>query len=324
MRDLAGSAGIRSVGTCPGEVPVSVAELAARCQTTEQAIARSLGDRRVRVTREPPLRLALAAAHACLENAGASIEEVEAIVWFGDQPSGLRLQHELGAGGAFTLFVDGYCSEMVPALRIARDLVRDGAHGVLIVSEDRFERPYTAQRPSERGYSEITSEAGSAVLVASDAALELSAFGFATRAHDWDYWIKYHEFHEGRLPADKLPDPIGVAREEIVTRRTALERCLRAAELTVERAAHFSLPERVRPPMLSLARQLGIASAKVVAAQYGHMGRSDVVFDLERLLEGPSPVAEDDIVLMTATTGVCRCAALRRRSQKRAATDAPT
>ncbi len=313
MRDVAGAAGIRGVGTCPGELPVSITELAARCQTSEAAIARSLGDRRACVTREPPLGLALSAAKACLGNAGVSIEEVAAIVWFGDQPSGLRLQHELGAVGAFTLFVDGYCSEMVPALRIARDLVHDGTPSVLIVSEDRFERPYTAQAPSERGYSEITSEAGSAVLVGSDPVLELSAFGFATRAHDWDYWTKYHEFHGGRLSAGELPDPIGVAREEIVTRRTALERCLRAGDLTVEQPAHFSLPERVRPPMLSLARQLGIDGTKVVAAQYGHMGRSDVVFDLERLLAGPSQVADQDIVLMTATTGVCRCAALRGR-----------
>ena len=178
---------------------------------------------------------------------------------------------------------------MVPALRIARDLVRDGARRVLIVSEDRFERPYTAQPPSERGYAELTSDAGSAVLVDSDGQLELAAFGFATRAHDWDYWNKYHEFHDGRLPAEALPDPIGVAHEEVATRRAALERCLRAARLGVEQAEHFSLPERVRAPMLSLARQLGIAAEKVVPARYGHMGRSDVVFDIEQLLGEPSP-----------------------------------
>ena len=313
--------GIRSVGTCPGEVSVPVRELAARCGTTEEGIRRSLGDRDVRTTREPPLRLALSAAAACLRNADASIDEVEAIVWFGDQPSGLRIQHELGAAGAFTLFVDGYCSEMVPALHIARDLVRDGARRVLVVSEDRFDRPYTARPPSERSYAELTSDAGSAVLVERDAALELAAFGFATRAHDWDYWIGFHEFHAGRLPADALPDPIGVAREELATRRLALERCLRAAGLGVEQPTHFSLPERVRQPMLSLARQLGIDAASVVAARYGHMGRSDVVFDLERLLETPGAGAA---VLMTATTGVCRCAALRRRDQERAATAVPT
>jgi 3-oxoacyl-[acyl-carrier-protein] synthase III len=311
---LAGGAGIRSVGTCAGEISVSVSELAARCRTTEQAIARSLGGRSVRVSREPPLRLALEAATTCLRDAGASIKDVEAIVWFGHQPSGLRLQHELGATGAFTLFVDGYCSEMVPALRTARDLVRDGTRSVLIVSEDRFERLYTAQPPSERGYSEITSDAGSAALVTDDPVLELTAFGFATRAHDWDYWIKYHDFHAGRLAADGLPDAIGVAREEIDTRRTALDRCLRAAAVSIERPGHFSLPERVRPPMLSLARQLGIASDKVVAAEYGHMGRSDVIFDLERLLAAPS-AADPHIVLMTATTGVCRCAVLRRSAQ---------
>jgi 3-oxoacyl-[acyl-carrier-protein] synthase III len=305
------SAGIRRVGTCAGEIAVSIGEVAERCRTSEQAIARSLGGRNVRVTREPPLTLALEAAHTCLRDAGASVKDVEAIVWFGDQPSGLRLQHELGATDAFTLFVDGYCSEMVPALRTARDLVRDGTRSVLIVSEDRFERLYTAQPPSERGYSEITSDAGSAVLVTDNPVLELTAFGFATRAHDWDYWIKYHDFHAGRLAADELPDAIGVAREEIDTRRTALDRCLRAAALSIGQPAHFSLPERVRRPMVSLARQLGIASEKVVAAEYGHMGRSDVVFDLARVLAAPS-AADAHIVLMTATTGVCRCAALRQ------------
>jgi len=321
---MAAGVGIRSVGTCPGEVPISIRELAQRCETTEAVIERSLADRRVQVTREPPLRLVLSAADACLRSAGASIEEVDAIIWFGDQPSGLRVQQELGAAGAFTLFLHGYCSEMVPALRIAGDLVRDGARRVLIVSEDRFDRPYTAQPPSERSYADLTSDAGSAVLVERDAPLELVGFGFATRAHDWDYWIKYEEFHAGRLPAEALPDPIGVSHDEIRTRRTALERCLHAAGLTVEEPDHFSLPERVRQPLLSLARQLGIASTKVVAARFGHMGRSDVVFDLETLLDGSDPVADRAVVLMTATTGVCRCAALRWRGQERAATAVPT
>jgi 3-oxoacyl-[acyl-carrier-protein] synthase III len=323
MTDIAG-AGIRSLGTCPGEVRLSAVELAERCETTEEAIVRSLGDRYVCVSRQPPLRLAVAAANTCLRNAAASVDTVDAIVWFGDQPSGLQVQHELGAVNAFTLFLHGYCSEMVPALRIARDLVRDGTRRVLIISEDRFERPYTARAPSERTYSELTSDAGSAILVEPNASLEISAFGFATRAHDWDYWVKYHEFHAGRLPAGALPDPIGVAYEETVTRHTALERCLGAAALAVDQVEHFSLPERVRPPMLSLARQLGIASAKVVAARYGHMGRSDVVFDLERLLEASDPPSDRNVVLMTATTGVCRCAALRWRAHRRASTAAPT
>ena len=316
--------GIRSIGTCAGEIPVSVGELATRCATTEAAIARSLGDRRVVATREPALRLAVSAAQICLQRAGASIADVDGIVWFGDQPSGLRLQHELGATGAFTLFLHGYCSEMVPALRIAGDLVRDGARRVLVVSEDRFDRPYTAQPPSERGYADITSDAGSAVLVEADAPLELGAFGFATRASDWDHWVKYEQFHAGRLPAEALPNPIGVARDEVGTRRTALERCLRAAQLTVEQPEHFSLPERVRPAMLSLARQLGIAIAKVLPARYGHMGRSDVVVDLEHLLETGDRAADRAVVLMTATTGVCRCAVLRWRAQRRAATAVPT
>jgi 3-oxoacyl-[acyl-carrier-protein] synthase III len=309
--------GIRSVGTCLGEVRLGIPELAARCATSEAAIARSLGNRTVHVTHEPALRLAVSAARACLERATAAIDDVDAIVWFGDQPSGLRLQHELGGAGAFTLFVDGYCSEMVPGMRIARDLVRDGARRVLIVSEDRFDRPYTARPPSERGYAELTSDAGSAVLVERDAPVEFSGFGFATRAADWDYWIRYHAFHDGRLPADELPDPIAAAYDEIRTRRTALERCLHAAGLTLEQADRFSLPERIDAPMRSLARQLGIATTKVVPARYGHMGRSDVVVDLEALLESPAPPADRRLVLMTATTGVCRCAALR---QRRAAT----
>jgi hypothetical protein len=44
------------------------------------------------------------------------------------------------------------------------------------------------------------------------------------------------------------------------------------------------------------------------------MGRSDVVFDLARVLAAPS-AAGAHIVLMTATTGVCRCAALRQCGQ---------
>ena len=304
--------GLLAWTTLPGERSLPLAEVAARCETSEAGVLRSLGGQQVRVTDGTAYALAIDAARRCLASSETEAAALDAIVFCGEQEEGLRLQAELGATAAHGIAVGGRCDALVLAMWTAHRLVLGGGRRVLIVSGERHPTPNAGSPPTETNYRQIFSDGGAAALVGPSDRYQLLGFGFATDGRHWDYWAKDQAFRRGELPEEALPDDGQVHYDSLRTRAIALERCLADAGVSLDQIDHFSLPSRVRPLAASTARVQRIPFKRVITPTYSHLGRSDCLFDLGTLTAGDAePLRGQLLLLMMTTIGVFRCAIVR-------------
>lgn len=151
---MAGTAGtlVRSrlagIGGYLPERIVSNAELAARLDTSDAWIRERTGiqQRHIASAHETCAFMATQAARAALDDAGADVSEVDAIIVATATPdqafpaTALRVQEALGAGG-FGFDLSAACSGFVYALSVADSLIRSGAaRGVLVIGAEVYSR----------------------------------------------------------------------------------------------------------------------------------------------------------------------------------------
>lgn len=305
--------GICSWAVAPGGIELNTVDLAQVCRTTEKAVHRSLGGRTMRVTKGEPVLLARDAAQACLARVGCGASEIDAIVWLGEQLTGLRLQDELGAAAAYLMCIAGDCSEALTALSVARGLVIAGAHRVLVASGERYGYRHTDTVPTEQNYRNFLGDCGSGLLVGPTGSRRIAGLGFASRGAEWKYLAKVDALMKGEPVAGEMPFYAQVFRESIPVAQAALQRCLDDAGIQMHEVDHFCFSSiRLRPLLLPLLRILRVPETKLRAhPTFVHMGQSDVALDIQALAENPEVRPGDQAVIMASGTGVFRCVALR-------------
>lgn len=306
-----GEVRIESFAACPGERLICAAELAQSCRTSEAAIRRSLDGREMRATQHPPVLLARDAAILCVTGLSCVPDDLDAIVWLGEQSDGLRLQYELMTDRPFLLCVAGDCSEFLSGLVVGHGLVQSGCRRVLICTGETFPARHTDTAPTEQNYRNLLGDAGSAILLSRAKGPEIIAYGFASHGASWKYLEKQTELLAGQIAPEEMPFFGQVFREMLHSVRLALSRCLDQSGLTLDRIDRFCFSSiRLRPLLLPLLRMLGIPPEKHLAhSRYVHMGKSDFVYDLQALSAAGSP--GELVLLMSNGIGVIRCLTLR-------------
>ncbi|HET6182475.1 MAG TPA: beta-ketoacyl-ACP synthase III [Acetobacteraceae bacterium] len=144
MRSLLAGVG----GYLPARI-VTNDELAARVDTSDAWIRERTGirQRHVAAPHETCAFMGAEAARAALSQAGATAEDVDAVVLATSTPdqafpaTALRVQHALGVKRGFGFDLSAACAGFIYALALADDMIRAGrAAGVLVIGSEIYSR----------------------------------------------------------------------------------------------------------------------------------------------------------------------------------------
>lgn len=127
-----GPVGIAGLGLYIPSRFMTAAEVASASGLPVEVVEKKLGFRRKPVPGpdDHTIQMGVWAAEDCLKRAGAEPNDVDLVIWVGEeykeyplQTAGIKLQHEIGARRAWAFDVQLRCGTTVMALKLAKDLM---------------------------------------------------------------------------------------------------------------------------------------------------------------------------------------------------------
>ncbi|HUS65353.1 MAG TPA: hypothetical protein VMZ28_12450 [Kofleriaceae bacterium] len=321
--------GILGLGTSLAKGTLPPAALARLHGVTEEDAARVLGGARVFLSDEPGDAHAVAAARACLAQAGVAASEIDCVMWASTSKrrapfaaASLAID-ALGATEAFGLDLGSNCSELLTGMRFARAMLRDDPslrHVLLLAGEQwRDWLPGRSLEPLDGASApNVMSDGGAAVLVGRTERRALVGFGFATHGRYHDLAQLSVEVEDGRavernrLRAD-FPRDQQLALDLTRLFRKALGRCLTSSGLERTDVDHLIFPFSPPGMQAAFARALGLAPEKLVQEESAptHIGAPDLIHGLEILERSGRPAAGQRVLLGARSIGIMRFAVIR-------------
>jgi 3-oxoacyl-[acyl-carrier-protein] synthase III len=290
---------LSGISVVPGEIEMSISELASAHDTTESAIMKSLGSLRVRRTERHALDLASDAARAACAQRGISPTEIDLLIFCSyrseDEPRIARLGRDIGNPTVPLIRILGSCDVLVQAIEIARSwLGRTGGQRALLVYADKMKGPRrTDGAISEETKRSVMSDAAAALFVEPGAGLTVLGCGS----------------HYELLVAERGPDakPRSQAEElkmliaYVGSSRAALARCLTEAGVAQSDVRWFVHPLETEVVASFILSKLGAPLDRRLTNPAGisHPFGADAFFELSDAL-GSGRIGKGDLVEVVA------------------------
>jgi 3-oxoacyl-[acyl-carrier-protein] synthase III len=267
------------------------------------------------------------AARACLERAGVSPDDLDAIVLATSSPdrvqpaTATRLQHLIGARRAYAFDLNSVCSGAVFALNVADALVRSGsAARVLVVASELYSRSHL--NPRDFSTSACLGDGAAAVLVGRD---ERGHALVGSALHTDGAGADLIQIPAGgtMLPYAKMERPQDAyftmrgkdVQEFAIAQGSAVVNELLATHGIDRADVAFVVPHQANIGVLrGLASQLGIDFSKFVVTldRYGNTAAASVLIAFDDLLASRRVQRGDLVVLVVFGGGLSWAATLIR------------
>jgi 3-oxoacyl-[acyl-carrier-protein] synthase III len=299
--------GILSIATTVGEQALGVADLAAKYQTSEALIRKSLGGATVWTTSRELAELTADVARRCLTSAG--VARADLIVWC-ESPGrdSVHVAEQLGlAPSTVNSHVIG-CHRILVGIETARQAIERGeADHVLVLCVEVWRFPdgrrSFGQLAGDR-LQDFFSDGGSAVLVGRCEREVLRAYASVT---DGTAEAFYRIYQPGAsLTAEEIAALEMEALHHTVTLGTrALTSALADAQLTRAALDHVILQQEPTAVRQFHVRRLGLNKKTLVEDEsaVAHLGSSDVILAFERARSRGVFHAGQHVALVVRTPG---------------------
>jgi 3-oxoacyl-[acyl-carrier-protein] synthase-3 len=305
---------LAGVGACLPERAVSNDELARTVETSDEWIRERTGIRQryIAAPHETAAYMGTAAARAALADAGATADDVDAIILATSTPdqafpaTALRVQAALGVTRGFGFDIAAACAGFIYALSVADAMVRTGqARGVLVIGSEVYSRILNWQ---DRGTCVLFGDGAGAVFLRAGAGSGSDQGILSTHLHAQGALgdILYVDGAVGRhdKPGHLVMNGREVFRHAVVRLAEAVEEAL-AANGMEKRDIDWLVPHQANLRIIdAMGRKLGLPPERVVITVDRHANTSAASVPLalaEARRDGR--IRTGDLVLMEALGG---------------------
>jgi 3-oxoacyl-[acyl-carrier-protein] synthase III len=303
---------VSALSVVPGEIEISLGELAILCGTSEAAVKSSLGEMHVYRTERPVRELALEAARAALTKRDIPPNEVDLVLTcsIGDYDHFRGLTAQLGHPRVPLIQLVGTCGVVVQAIDVARCWLScaGGGRALVVYADVRDGAGRTLGDISTGAPRTLISDGATAVVVESGTGLSVLGYGVA-------YDVRLADLYAGdtRRQLDRA-DEMQAVINSIKCARTALTQALAEAGVTHEEVRWFIHPLEAEAFAELVLGKLRVQTDRRLTNPTGvaHPLAADALFQLHDALARGRIGHGDTIAVVARGISSVHCVVLRQ------------